>query len=640
MSSSHVAQLETLLQQPGSLSRSDSKSALQRVHAELKERTRHSTPSSVAYTLDVLRTLSRFKGAVHAAARLSCLFDSCLFLYTQGENYHALNAISQLAELARHTRDKAWTRRAHNLSGVINADLGNVADAVIHYSKALSLAREIQNVPGEVSVLNNLGIALNYGGLHRDAIPCLVKAIEIMQLAETWRAFDSDDVPITAKEQECALLTNLAQTCLYVGEFARGFEAISSCLAKSDMPRDAFRAHNMVIREFTCVRLALALGKLSIAEEHSKACRGHALLAAGPAHTMALVAAGLCEINGSNPDRGIASLKKALNMAPSAAIRIDVMQALANAYDLLGKPADALEHVRQLLTTMQDQRSRGILTILEMPLCAAPAEFPHHDVDGLNVLKQREAQLRAAVAEKAAIDSRIEMLERFAVAADVKEEASGEHGYRVGALASLLAKDIGCSRNECFAIELAARLHDIGKIGVPDRILLNSQELKEAERHFMATHTILGAELLAKSNIPQLRMAEQIARSHHEWWNGEGYPSKLKGKRIPLHARIVALADVFDALTHGRPYAEAWPIDQALAEIRNRRGTQFDPDLTDLFVELIERLRKQHADLDGYLGRASRDSPFLQARNKIRVMLASERENERSAAVEGNETRH
>ena len=156
----------------------------------------------------------------------------------------------------------------------------------------------------------------------------------------------------------------------------------------------------------------------------------------------------------------------------------------------------------------------------------------------------------------------------------------------------------------------------------------------------MSAHTPIGAELLAKSNIPQLRIAEEIARHHHEWWDGTGYPSKLSGKRIPIHARIVALADVFDALTHGRPFSPPWPMERAIEEIRKRRGTQFDPELTDVFLTLIEELRAEHSDLDAYLGKAGKNSPFLQARNKIRLMLAEERENERKATVVGNETRH
>jgi putative two-component system response regulator len=232
------------------------------------------------------------------------------------------------------------------------------------------------------------------------------------------------------------------------------------------------------------------------------------------------------------------------------------------------------------------------------------------------------------------------LLERLAITSDLKEEQSGEHGYRVGELSALVAGELGWSNDSRVAIELAARLHDIGKIGIPDRILLCSEELAEAERRFISAHTAIGAELLAKSNIPQLRLAEEIARYHHEWWNGEGYPSKLKGKRIPIHARIVALADVFDALTHGRPFAKPWPMDRAIEEIRSRKGTQFDPELTEVFLALVERLRNEHQDLDEYLGRAGRNSPFLQARNKIRMMLAEERDQERKATVEGNETRH
>ena len=203
-----------------------------------------------------------------------------------------------------------------------------------------------------------------------------------------------------------------------------------------------------------------------------------------------------------------------------------------------------------------------------------------------------------------------------------------------------MGEELGWKPTEIHYLELGARLHDLGKTAVPDRILLSNAVLLEAERQFINAHTKVGAEILSGSSIPQLQQAEEIARFHHEWWNGEGYPSKLSGNRIPIHARIVALADVFDALTHGRPYAPPWPVEKALAEIRSRRGTQFDPELTDVFLNLMERLINEHEDLDAYLGRASRHSPFLQARNKIRQMLETERENEKRATVDGNQTRH
>jgi putative two-component system response regulator len=127
----------------------------------------------------------------------------------------------------------------------------------------------------------------------------------------------------------------------------------------------------------------------------------------------------------------------------------------------------------------------------------------------------------------------------------------------------------------------------------------------------------VGAELLSKSNIPHMQMAEEIARHHHEWWDGNGYPGNLSGSAIPLAARITALADVFDALTHQRPYKVAWPIDAALDEISRLKGRQFDPQLTDLFIVLVGRLRQDHIDIDSFLGQAAHSSTFLQARTRI-----------------------
>jgi putative two-component system response regulator len=214
------------------------------------------------------------------------------------------------------------------------------------------------------------------------------------------------------------------------------------------------------------------------------------------------------------------------------------------------------------------------------------------------------------------------MLERMAVAADIREDISGEHGYRVGRLSALLAKEVGWEKDACNAIDIAARLHDIGKIGIPEKILFDEKTLREAEKQFIASHTLVGAEILSKSEIPQVRIAEEIARCHHEWWDGTGYPKGLREAAIPKSARIVALADVFDAMTHGRPYAKAVSIDAALDQIAALRGRQFDPEMTDHFLALVRRLAASNEDLDAYLGKAGRNSPFLKARARIKEMLA------------------
>jgi putative two-component system response regulator len=236
--------------------------------------------------------------------------------------------------------------------------------------------------------------------------------------------------------------------------------------------------------------------------------------------------------------------------------------------------------------------------------------------------------MRAKSAELDLAKAQTEMLERMAIAADIREDISGEHGFRVGRLSALLAKEIGWDRDACQALDIAARLHDIGKIGIPEKILLDEKTLREAEKQFIAAHTKVGAEILSKSDIPQVRIAEEIARCHHEWWDGSGYPKHLKGKDIPRGARIVALADAFDAMTHGRPYAPARSIEEALDLIAGLRGRQFDPELTDHFLALVRRLSRENEDLDAYLGKAARNSPFLKARARIKELLAQERESD------------
>jgi len=145
---------------------------------------------------------------------------------------------------------------------------------------------------------------------------------------------------------------------------------------------------------------------------------------------------------------------------------------------------------------------------------------------------------------------------------------------------------LGCPEAESELIRLAAPLHDVGKLGVSDSILLKPGKLTAVEFEQVKQHTVGGAHILRDSSSDILKLAEQIALNHHEWWNGKGYPHGLRGLEIPLAARIVALADVFDALTHERPYKHAWPVDEATVEIERLRGRQFDPAVVDAFDRL------------------------------------------------------
>jgi putative two-component system response regulator len=179
-------------------------------------------------------------------------------------------------------------------------------------------------------------------------------------------------------------------------------------------------------------------------------------------------------------------------------------------------------------------------------------------------------------------EAQFEMLERLARAAEYRDDDTGQHTQRVGQLAGLVARAAGLPEQQCELIRQAAKLHDIGKIGIHDNILLKPGKLLPEEFAQMKLHTAWGANILADSRFPIIQLAAEIAMYHHEKWDGTGY-NGIAGEQIPLAARIVTLADVFDVLTHARPYKEAWPLEVALAEIRSQAGRLFDPKLVERF---------------------------------------------------------
>jgi PAS domain S-box-containing protein len=199
--------------------------------------------------------------------------------------------------------------------------------------------------------------------------------------------------------------------------------------------------------------------------------------------------------------------------------------------------------------------------------------------------RTQELRLRNSELEKA----RRETLHRLAQAAEFRDDDTHQHTERIGRAAALVAAQLGWPEPDILLLRDAAPLHDIGKLGVSDKVLLKPARLSKDEFEHVKRHAAIGAALLAGSDSPVLQMAEEIARAHHEWWDGSGYPLGLAGDEIPLVARIVGVVDVFDALTHLRPYKAAWPIEDAIAEIHRLAGRQFDPRVVEAFDELDPR---------------------------------------------------
>jgi len=205
-------------------------------------------------------------------------------------------------------------------------------------------------------------------------------------------------------------------------------------------------------------------------------------------------------------------------------------------------------------------------------------ELKHHNETLEEKVRERTQELAEA---------QVEILRRLAIAAEYRDDITGEHAERVGLLAALLAQVIGLHRDEVQIIRRAAPLHDVGKIGIPDSILMKPGPLTTAEFDVMKTHTQIGARILSGSQYPLLQVARRIAQHHHEHWDGAGYRSGRSGNDIPLVGRLVAVADVFDSLTHRRPYKEAFTVEHAAAKVREKSGTHFDPKVVRAFETLL-----------------------------------------------------
>jgi putative two-component system response regulator len=197
--------------------------------------------------------------------------------------------------------------------------------------------------------------------------------------------------------------------------------------------------------------------------------------------------------------------------------------------------------------------------------------------------------------------SQLEIVHRLGQVAESRDPETGRHITRMSRVCAHLGRAIGLPPDQCETLLHAAPMHDIGKVGVPDSILHKAGPLDEAEQERMRRHTTVGAEILSGSRSPIVQMAETIAMTHHERWDGSGYPRGLRGTEIPLAGRIAAVGDVFDALVSARPYKRAWSIDEALGELQRQAGVTLDPDLVAALVRVRDELpRVIEADAGDY----------------------------------------
>lgn len=313
-----------------------------------------------------------------------------------------------------------------------------------------------------------------------------------------------------------------------------------------------------------------------------------------------LEAEGYSQIRSTNDPRTVPEL--AMEFDPDLVV-LDVIMPGMNGYEVLRRLQEPDVHVayRPVLVLTSDHSPQaqreawgaGAKDFLTKPL--SPSEVRQRVRNLLETrmlhraLSEQNGELEHRVMARTAEleEARVQVLFRLARAAEYRDDDTGQHTRRVGRGAGRIAKALGVPTDEVARIRMAAPLHDVGKIGIPDSILLSADKLSRSDFEVMKTHCAIGAALLSSPDVALLQLAAEIALSHHERWNGTGYPNGLAGTDVPLSGRIVAVADTFDALTHARPYKPAWTAEAALEEVRRLSAVAFDPDVVAAFEDVV-----------------------------------------------------
>jgi HD-GYP domain-containing protein (c-di-GMP phosphodiesterase class II) len=572
------------------------------------------THESDALVAEAIKFLAEAPTDVINADRVMCLLFVGRHLLLSGKANAAHEPVSAAVEIANRLQDAPLRVKALKILGLVYLESGSYPDTVSTLSAALEGAKATGGYDEQAQILSNLGLAHQYAGHYSAAVPCYQRAIELAD------QFGSD---LSTKS---VALANLAFACLHLRDIGPGLAAAEQAIEGLQDPTDAHDRGTRVMAECYYARLLLEVRNFPLARERAAIARDFARDATEIAKLTATMTQGLVEVyEPASRDIGLSRLQRAVNdsrkSAPSA-LR-DALAMIVRGYEAAGQPNAALVYLDEVVQLNRDSRVRSVLTHHHKHLAKIGNSL---DVRAQAAITEQREALRFQRLSMDVLRECMLVLEKNTVAAELHDDETGEHCYRVGALARELALRSGMDEEMCTLIDLSARLHDIGKLRVPDSILLKPGRFNADERAIMEAHCQHGWELIGEGGLAQLFVAQEIALNHHERWDGTGYPNRRAGNMIPLAARVTALADVFDALTHRRCYKEAWSVDDALREIAQLRGKHFDPELTDLFLALVPALQARHGNLDAYLGIEARKNDFIADRVRVARELKADQE--------------
>ncbi len=528
------------------------------------------------------RTLDDGAGEAEALYRLGSI------AYSSGQADDAFAIALDARELARKVGTTVVEVWALNLVGLVHYNAGNFSEALESALQALELYRLTDHRVDEGNLLNTVAI------IHHS-------------LGDTDRALVTYEAALTANkglerpDNDVLTLSNMAEVragrhenllAVSLGEAALELSRVHAPEFAPDILArlaESYCALAMVDRATSCLDESEQL----LAERQSAGNIGEG----GAATAFALaMARGRVTTESGLPDEALHHYQAALRIAREGSMLERELRAhteLAQAYKRLSRFEEALQHQEARFNQHEALFSQGTDLRIKTLQIAHDTEAARQQAE---ILRLRTGELEALVRGRTydLEEYQLEAFQRLAVLAEFRDTDTGEHTIRVGDLSAEIALVLGEDQEWASQLRLAGRLHDIGKVAVPDSILLKPGPLTADEFDVMKTHTTIGAEILAGSSSPLIQLASEVALNHHERWDGTGYPAGRVAEDIPISGRIVTVADVFDALTSHRTYKHAWSPLEAIQYILGARGSQFEPRIVDAFVHVF---RRRHPDV-------------------------------------------
>jgi HD-GYP domain-containing protein (c-di-GMP phosphodiesterase class II) len=507
---------------------------------------------------------------------------------------------------------------------------GEVGDAVALLHRSLQIWQEDGNFLGQVQCLINIGNTQSALAQYSEAIKTFSRAYKLQhQNSQNFKL-------------EATLLHNLARTHHLDGDNPRAIKMLGSAYTAAQASQDKQVEASVALSLGTFHLQAANIGEAQLYLETAlDLCRGmsypfgelsalnslgnlyektgQSLLAYVTYHDALAIALSIGSTQGELEARlnlgrfylhshswedALTQLQLALELAErtqSAKEAATAHETLCDLHKAQGDAAQALHHSeelrrleRELFNAERDRQTRNLSIQFEVERAQREADSYRLRTELEQEARQMaERQVEERTAELA--QAQYEVVTRLAMAAEYRDGTTGDHTRRVGVMSARLARALGWTEARAELLGIAARLHDVGKMGIPDSILLKSGRLEAGEFTQMQTHTLIGATILSGGHSELLQLAEEIALTHHERWDGCGYPRRLAGTQIPLSGRIVAVADVYDALTQVRPYKKAWGHDDAVQELRAQAGRHFDPEVVEAALSVLCSPEDLHA---------------------------------------------